>query len=74
MQRDRAYDNLQKLLLEEFQNKQLLGTAEAVKDFVRLAAVKGLYIDDLIRMAESGVSGRQIVGEQQRSGGLATGL
>jgi hypothetical protein len=39
MQRNRAYDNFQKLLLEEFQNKQLLGTAEAVKDFVHLAVL-----------------------------------
>ena len=38
MQRDHDYENLQKLLLEEFENKQILGTPDAVKDFVALAA------------------------------------
>jgi hypothetical protein len=37
-----------------------VATPAAVKDFVRLAAAKGLYLDDLIRMAESGMSGRHI--------------
>ena len=60
MQRDHAYDNLRRLLLQEFQNKQLVATPAAVEDFVRLAAAKGLFIDDLIRMAESGMSGREI--------------
>ena len=60
MQRDHAYDNLRNLLLHEFQNKQLVATPAAVEDFVRLAAAKGLFIDDLIRMAESGMSGREI--------------
>ena len=60
MQRDQAYDKLQNLLLQEFQNKQLLGTLCAVKDFLRLVAAKGFYVDDLIRMAESGMSARQI--------------
>jgi hypothetical protein len=60
MQRDHAYCRLQELLLEEFQNKQLLATPTAVEDFVRLAAAKGIYVDDLIRMAESGMSGREI--------------
>jgi hypothetical protein len=32
----------------------------AAEDFIRLAAAKGLDIHDLIRMAESGMSGRQI--------------
>ena len=60
MQRDQAYHNLRNLLLQEFQNKQLVATPAAVEDFVRLAAAKGLFIDDLIRMAESGMSGREI--------------
>src|SRR5215471_8728615 len=60
MQRDHAYHKLQNLLLQEFQNKQLLGTPGAVKDFLHLAAAKGFYVDDLIRMAESGMSARQI--------------
>jgi hypothetical protein len=58
MQRDQAYDNLRNLLLQEFKNKQLIATPAAVEDFVRLEAAKGLFIDDLIRMAESGMSGR----------------
>jgi hypothetical protein len=29
-------------------------------EFIRLAAAKGFYIDDLIRMVESGMSGQQI--------------
>ena len=60
MQRDHAYCQLQELLLEEFRNKSLLATPAAVECFVRLAAAKGIYVDDLIRMAESGMSGRQI--------------
>jgi hypothetical protein len=60
MQRDHAYCQLQDLLLEEFRNKNLLATPAAVEDFVRLAAAKGIFVDDLIRMAESGMSGRQI--------------
>lgn len=60
MQRDQAYHNLRNLLLQEFQNKQLVATPAAVEDFVRLAAAKGLFLDDLIRMAESGMTGRQI--------------
>jgi hypothetical protein len=60
MQRDHAYCLLRDLLLEEFQNKKLLATPSAVEDFVRLAAAKRIYVDDLIRMAESGMSGRQI--------------
>ena len=60
MQRDHAYHKLQNLLLQEFQNKQLLGTPGAVKDFLSLVTAKGFYLDDLIRMAESGKSARQI--------------
>jgi hypothetical protein len=60
MQRDHAYQSLLNLLLQEFHNKQLVATPGAVEDFVHLAAAKGLYIDDLIRMAESGMSGQQI--------------
>ena len=60
MQRDYAYRKLQDLLLQELQNKQLLATQGAVEDFLRLAAAKGFYIDDLIRMVESGMSGQQI--------------
>ena len=73
MQRDHAYHKLQTLLLQQFENKQLVATPAAVKDFVRLAAAKGLYLDDLIRMAESGMSGRQIaerVLDAQQSGDL----
>jgi hypothetical protein len=40
-----------------FHNKQLVATPRAVEDFVHLAAAKGLYIDDFIRMAESGMAG-----------------
>ena len=60
MQCDRAYRKLQNLLLQEFQNKQLQATPGAVEDFIHLAAAQGFYIDDLIRMAESGMSGREI--------------
>jgi hypothetical protein len=31
-----------------------------VEDFLRLAAAKGYYVDDLIRMAEGGISGQEI--------------
>jgi hypothetical protein len=60
MQRDYAYRKLQDLLLQELQNKQLLATQGAVEDFLQLAAAKGFYIDDLIGMVESGMSGQQI--------------
>jgi hypothetical protein len=60
MQRDYAYRKLQDLLLQELQHKQLLATQGAVEDFLKLAAAKGFYIDDLIRMVESGMSGQQI--------------
>ena len=60
MQRDQSYLKLERQLLLEFQNKQLTATPGAVEDFLRLAAAEGFYIDDLIRMAESGMSGRQI--------------
>jgi hypothetical protein len=60
MQRDHAYRKLQALLLQEFHHKHLIATDEAVEDFIRLAAAQGLYIDDLIRLAESGLSGQQI--------------
>ena len=45
---------------QEFQNKRLSATPDAVEDFLRLAAAQGFYIDDLIRMAESGMSDQQI--------------
>jgi hypothetical protein len=60
MQRDAAYRKFQSLLLQEFHRKQLVATPEAVEDFVRLAQAKGIYIDALIRMAESGMTGQQI--------------
>jgi hypothetical protein len=60
MQRDYAYRKLQDLLLQELKNKQLLATQGAVEDFLQLAAAKGFYIDDLIGMVESGMSGQQI--------------
>jgi hypothetical protein len=60
MQRDYAFRKLQDLILTELQHKQLLATQGAVEDFLRLASSKGYYIDDLIRMAESGMSGQQI--------------
>ena len=60
MQRDHAFRKLQDLILTELQHKQLLATQGAVEDFLRLASSKGYYIDDLIRMAESGMSGQQI--------------
>jgi hypothetical protein len=60
MQRDYAYHKLQDLLLGELQQKQLLATQGAVEDFLRFAAAKGFYIDDLIGMVESGMSGQQI--------------
>jgi len=60
MQRDYAYRKLQDLLLQELRNKQLLATQGAVEDFLQLAAAKGFYIDDLIGMVESGMSGQQI--------------
>jgi hypothetical protein len=60
MQRDHAFHKLQDLILTELQHKQLLATQGAVEDFLRLASSKGYYIDDLIRMAESGMSGQQI--------------
>ena len=60
MQRDYAYQKLQNLLLQELQHKQLMATPGAVEDFLRLAAAKGFYIDDLIGMVESGMSGQQI--------------
>jgi hypothetical protein len=60
MQRDYAYHKLQNLLLQELQQKQLMATPGAVEDFLRLAAAKGFYIDDLIGMVESGMSGQQI--------------
>ena len=41
-------------------HNQLIATQGAVEDFVRLASTKGFYRDDLIRMAESGMSGQQI--------------
>lgn len=60
MQRDHAYNKLQSLLLEEFRNKKLVATPGAVEDFVRLAEAHDIYVDDLIRMAEAGMSGQQI--------------
>ena len=60
MQRDYAYRKRQDLLLQELRNKQLLATQGAVEDFLQLAAAKGFYIDDLIGMVESGMSGQQI--------------
>jgi hypothetical protein len=60
MQRDHAYHKLQNLLLQELQQKQLMATPGAVEDFLRLAAAKGFYVDDLIDMVESGMSGQQI--------------
>jgi hypothetical protein len=60
MQHDHAFRKLQDLILTELQNKQLQATRGAVEDFVRLAAAKGYYVDDLIRMAESGMSGQEI--------------
>ena len=60
MQRDYAYHKLQDLLLQELQQKQLIATQGAVEDFLLLAAAKGFYIDDLIDMVESGMSGQQI--------------
>jgi hypothetical protein len=60
MQRDYAFRKLQDLILTELQHKQLLATQGAVEDFLRLASSKGYYIEDLIRMAESGMSGQQI--------------
>ena len=35
-------------------------TPGALEDFLRLAAAQGFYIDDPIRMAESGMTGQQI--------------
>jgi|HubBroStandDraft_6_1064221.scaffolds.fasta_scaffold1132969_1 hypothetical protein len=60
MQRDYAYQKLQDLLLQELQQKELIATPGAVEDFLRLASAKGFYIDDLIDMVESGMSGQQI--------------
>jgi hypothetical protein len=60
MQSDYAYQKLQDLLLQELHEKQLTATNRAVEDFFLLAAAKGLYIDDLIDMVESGMSGQQI--------------
>ena len=60
MQHDQAFRKLQDLILTELQHKQLPATQGAVEDFLRLASSKGYYIDDLIRMAESGMSGQQI--------------
>jgi hypothetical protein len=60
VQRDYAYHKLQNLLLQELQQKHLMATTGAVEDFLRLAAAKGFYIDDLIGMVESGMSGQQI--------------
>jgi hypothetical protein len=41
-------------------HNQLIATQGAVEDFVRLGPTQGSYLDDLIRMAESGMSGQQI--------------
>jgi len=60
MQRDHAFHKLQNLIVEELQHKHLSATEGAVEDFLRLAAAKGYYVDDLIRMAECGMSGQQI--------------
>jgi hypothetical protein len=60
MQRDHAYNKFRVLLLQEFQQKQLVATDEAVEDFVRLAEANGFYLDDLIKMTESGMTGQQI--------------
>ena len=60
MQHDHAFRKLQDLILTELENKQLRATQGAVEDFVRLAAAKGYQIDDLERMAESGMSGQEI--------------
>jgi len=60
MQRDHAFHKLQDLILTELRHKQLLATPGAMEDFLRLASAKGYYIDDLIRMAESGMSAQQI--------------
>jgi hypothetical protein len=38
----------------------LLPTSGAVEDFIRLADAKGFYVDDLIRMVESGMSAQHI--------------
>ena len=60
MQHDYAYRKLQNLILQELQQKHLLATPGAVEDFLRLATANGFYIDDLIRMVESGMSAQQI--------------
>jgi hypothetical protein len=60
MQRDYAFHKLHGLILEELQHKHLSATEGAVEDFLRLAAAKGYYVDDLIRMAERGMSGQKI--------------
>jgi hypothetical protein len=61
MQHDHAFHKLQDLLLGELQNKQPLAAQGTVEDFLRFASAKGYYIDDLTQMAESGMSGQQIV-------------
>ncbi|MFN0172855.1 MAG: hypothetical protein ACKV22_41270 [Bryobacteraceae bacterium] len=61
MENDVGYRKFQDLIFQEIQEKESLAMQTAIEELVRLAESKGLSLDDLIHMTESGMSCKQLL-------------
>lgn len=55
-----GYERFQDLIFQELEERQRLVTNNAVEEFVHYAETKGFTLEQLIRMTQSGMSGKDV--------------